>query len=41
LSISADGVDVAKAGLEAGLLRPWPHRGSRALAAKPTWCATR
>jgi endonuclease YncB( thermonuclease family) len=39
LSLSADGRDVATAGLDAGVLRPWPHRGSRALTDKPDWCA--
>jgi len=36
--LSADGVDVGKAGIEAGHLGAWPHRGRRALADKPDWC---
>ncbi|MGB3626067.1 MAG: thermonuclease family protein [Henriciella sp.] len=39
LSLSAGGRDVAAAGLDAGMLRPWPHRGGRALTDKPDWCA--
>jgi endonuclease YncB( thermonuclease family) len=38
IDLSANGVDVAEAGLAAGQLRPWPHRGRTALADKPDWC---
>ena len=38
IDLSADGIDVAEAGLAAGQLRPWPHRGRTALTAKPDWC---
>lgn len=38
MSISADGVDLAESGVEAGVLRPWPHDGDRPLADKPDWC---
>ena len=38
VNISADGQDVAEAGLQAGMLKPWPHDGSRPLADKPDWC---
>ena len=38
LSLSADGQDVARAGLDAGMLRPWPHDGDRPLSDKPDWC---
>ena len=37
--LSAAGRDVAKAGLAAGLLRPWPHDGDRPLSDKPDWCS--
>ncbi|QYI99714.1 thermonuclease family protein [Thalassovita mediterranea] len=39
LSLSANGEDVAQAGINAGYLAPWPHDGSRALSDKPNWCA--
>jgi endonuclease YncB( thermonuclease family) len=38
VDITADGVDVAKAGEAAGHLRDWPHKKGRALAPKPDWC---
>jgi len=38
VELSADGIDVAKAGIEAGHLKPWPHENGRALSAKPDWC---
>lgn len=37
--MTANGVDVAKAAVEAGHLRPWPHNKGRAQAPKPDWCA--
>lgn len=39
ITLSADGVDVGQAGIEAGHLGPWPHKGRRALTKKPGWCA--
>lgn len=39
ITLSANGVDVGQAGIEAGHLGPWPHKGRRALTRKPDWCA--
>ena len=40
VDLQADGIDVASAGLEAGVLRAWPHdAGGTSLSAKPDWCA--
>ena len=39
ITLSANGVDVGEAGIEAGHLGPWPHKGRRALTKKPNWCA--
>lgn len=40
VNLDADGIDVASAGLEAGVLRPWPHDSNgNALAPKPDWCS--
>lgn len=41
LSLALDGSDVGEAGIAAGHLRPWPHRGQTALSAKPDWCSER
>ncbi len=38
VDLSANGLDVATAGVEAGFLEPWPHKGSKKLAPKPDWC---
>lgn len=39
VDLDADGIDVATAGLEAGILKPWPHDANgNALASKPDWC---
>ncbi|WP_300378316.1 thermonuclease family protein [Henriciella sp.] len=38
IGLSANGEDVARAGLREGLLKPWPHEGSRAMTRKPGWC---
>ncbi len=38
IDLSAAGVDVGSAGIAAGLLKPWPHKGRRALSKKPEWC---
>ncbi len=39
ITLSANGTDVARAGVEAGHLGEWPHKGRRALTKKPDWCA--
>ena len=39
VTLTANGQDVGEAGIAAGHLGPWPHRGRRALAKKPDWCA--
>ena len=38
ISLSVDGVDVASAGIDAGILQRWAHAGAKALTAKPDWC---
>lgn len=38
LDLSAAGVDVGGAGVEAGHLKPWPHKHGRAMVKKPDWC---
>jgi len=38
IDLSVNGVDVGQAGIEAGYLKPWPHKGRRALVKKPDWC---
>ena len=39
VDLQADGIDVASAGMEAGVLRAWPHDADgNSLAAKPNWC---
>lgn len=39
VDLSADGIDVASAGIEAGHLKPWPHDvNGNSLSAKPLWC---
>jgi endonuclease YncB( thermonuclease family) len=38
VDLAANGQDIGKAGISAGHLQPWPHRGSKSLAAKPDWC---
>jgi len=38
IDLSANGQDVARSGLAAGHLADWPHKGRRALQAKPDWC---
>ena len=39
IDLSAGGMDVGAAGIEAGHLRPWPFKRGRALKPKPDWCA--
>ena len=41
VDISVNGKDLAELGLEAGVYKPWPHLGQRALIRKPNWCAVR
>ena len=39
VDLQADGIDVASAGLEAGVLKAWPHDADgNSLSAKPDWC---
>lgn len=38
ITLTANGQDVGEAGIAAGHLGPWPHRGRRALTKKPNWC---
>ena len=37
IRIEVNGEDLAQLGVSAGHLAPWPHRGSKALKAKPDW----
>ena len=39
IDLSADGADITQAGLRAGHFKRWPHKGGRALTAKPDWCS--
>jgi len=39
VDLEANGVDVAKAGVDAGHLRDWLHIKGRAQSPKPDWCA--
>ena len=38
IDLAANGQDVGEAGIAAGHLGAWPHKGQRALQAKPRWC---
>ena len=40
VELLVDGRDIARIGMDAGYLAPWPfdHGSSRALAPKPNWC---
>jgi len=38
LDLSANGVSVAQSGISSGNLRPWPHKGRKAVVNKPQWC---
>ena len=38
IDLSANGYDVAQSGIETGNLKPWPHKGRRAMVKKPDWC---
>ena len=39
IRLSANGKDVADAGVLSGHSAAWPHRGRKALTDKPDWCA--
>lgn len=39
VDFSVNGQDLATLAIEAGYLRPWPHRKGRALTKKPEWCS--
>lgn len=39
IDLTANGEDVAAAGVTAGHLRAWPHKKGRAQFPKPDWCA--
>jgi len=41
ITLSVNGRDIGEAGIEAGHLGPWPHKGRRALTKKPDWCGSR
>ena len=38
IDLSANGEDVASSGINMKHLKPWPHKGRRALSKKPDWC---
>lgn len=38
VDLSASGEDIGQAGIDAGHLKPWPHKGRKALSKKPNWC---
>ena len=38
IDLSVNGEDVGRAGIDAGHLKPWTHKGRRALVNKPDWC---
>lgn len=38
VDLTANGIDIATAAVEAGHLKPWPHKKGRALSPKPNWC---
>lgn len=38
LDLSVDGQGLAALAIEAGHIKPWPHKGRRALKPKPDWC---
>ena len=39
VDLSVDGQNLAEQAIEAGHIKPWPHKGRRALQPKPDWCA--
>ena len=38
VELDVDGADVSERGISAGHIRPWPHKGQKALNSKPDWC---
>ena len=38
LDLSVAGEDLGQVGVKTGHLKPWPHKGRRALIRKPDWC---
>jgi endonuclease YncB( thermonuclease family) len=38
IDLSVNGEQLAEVALDAGHIRPWPHKGRRALKPKPDWC---
>ena len=38
VGLDVDGADVSERGIAANHLRPWPHKGQKALTEKPDWC---
>jgi len=38
VDLSVNGRDLGQQGLEAGVLKSWPHKGRKALSLKPDWC---
>ena len=38
IELSVNGEDIGQSGITTGHLKPWPHKGRRALAKKPDWC---
>lgn len=40
VDLSVDGESLAALAIAAGHIKPWPHKGRRALQPKPDWCAT-
>lgn len=38
VDLEVNGQSLAEVGLEAGVYKPWPHKGQRALSRKPDWC---
>jgi len=39
VDLSVAGEDLGQSGIDAGFLKPWPHKGRRALSKKPDWCS--
>lgn len=39
VDLTAEDIDIARAAVEAGHLKPWLHKKGRALGPKPDWCA--
>jgi endonuclease YncB( thermonuclease family) len=39
VDLIVDGKDLGQAGIDAGILARWPHRGTKKLSPKPDWCS--